>query len=60
MEDAYSMLLESVALDDPVIFCEHKFLYRRIKEEIEPGHIVIPDQFFDRTRQRRSTFFGRL
>lgn len=29
-----------------------------LKEEIEPGHIVIPDQFFDRTRQRRSTFFG--
>jgi 5'-methylthioadenosine phosphorylase len=29
-----------------------------LKEEIEPGHIVVPDQFFDRTRQRRSTFFG--
>jgi len=29
-----------------------------LREEIEPGHIVIPDQFFDRTRQRRSTFFG--
>jgi 5'-methylthioadenosine phosphorylase len=29
-----------------------------MKEEIEPGHIVIPDQFIDRTRQRRSTFFG--
>ena len=29
-----------------------------MKEEIKPGDIVIPDQFFDRTRQRRSTFFG--
>jgi 5'-methylthioadenosine phosphorylase len=29
-----------------------------LKEEIEPGHIVIPDQFFDRTRQRRSTSFA--
>jgi len=29
-----------------------------MKEEIKPGHIVIPDQFIDRTRQRRSTFFG--
>jgi len=29
-----------------------------MKEEIEPGHIVIPDQFIDRTMHRRSTFFG--
>ena len=29
-----------------------------MKESIEPGHIVIPDQFYDHTRQRRSTFFG--
>ncbi len=29
-----------------------------MKEEIRPGDIVIPDQFIDRTRQRRSTFFG--
>jgi 5'-methylthioadenosine phosphorylase len=29
-----------------------------MKEEIKPGHIVIPDQFYDHTRLRRSTFFG--
>jgi 5'-methylthioadenosine phosphorylase len=30
-----------------------------MKEEIIPGHIVIPDQFFDRTQGKRaSTFFG--
>jgi 5'-methylthioadenosine phosphorylase len=29
-----------------------------MREEIEPGHIVIIDQFFDRTRERASTFFG--
>jgi 5'-methylthioadenosine phosphorylase len=30
-----------------------------MKEHIVPGHIVIPDQFFDRTQGRRaSTFFG--
>jgi 5'-methylthioadenosine phosphorylase len=30
-----------------------------MKEEIVPGHIVIPDQFFDRTDGRRArTFFG--
>ena len=30
-----------------------------MKEEIVPGHIVVPDQFFDRTQGKRaSTFFG--
>lgn len=29
-----------------------------MKEEIKPGDIVIPDQFFDRTKSRPSTFFG--
>ncbi len=28
------------------------------KEEIAPGHLVIPDQIIDRTRRRISTFFG--
>jgi len=30
-----------------------------LREEIAPGHVVVPDQFIDRTRQRASTFFGR-
>lgn len=29
-----------------------------MKEEIAPGDIVIPDQFFDHTKKRVSTFFG--
>jgi 5'-methylthioadenosine phosphorylase len=29
-----------------------------MKEEIAPGHIVIPDQFFDHTKRRALTFFG--
>ena len=29
-----------------------------MKEEIRPMDIVLPDQFFDRTRHRVSTFFG--
>jgi pyruvate dehydrogenase E1 component beta subunit/2-oxoisovalerate dehydrogenase E1 component beta subunit len=31
VSDAYHMLLDGVALDDPVIYCEHKFLYRWLK-----------------------------
>jgi 5'-methylthioadenosine phosphorylase len=30
-----------------------------LKEEYKPSDIVIPDQFFDRTKGRVSTFFGR-
>ncbi|MGH8046121.1 MAG: alpha-ketoacid dehydrogenase subunit beta [Chthoniobacterales bacterium] len=37
VEDAYSMLLEAVAIDDPVIYCEHKFLYNHLKAESLPA-----------------------
>ncbi len=37
VEDAYHMLLEAVAIDDPVIFCEHKYLYYHLKAERLPG-----------------------
>jgi len=30
-----------------------------LKERYEPLHVVVPDQFIDRTQQRKSTFFGR-
>jgi acetoin:2,6-dichlorophenolindophenol oxidoreductase subunit beta len=36
VDDAYSMLLDAVAIDDPVIFCEHKFLYYHLKSEALP------------------------
>ncbi len=36
VEDAYSMLLEAVVIDDPVIFCEHKLLYYHLKAEALP------------------------
>ncbi|MBW2735655.1 MAG: MTAP family purine nucleoside phosphorylase, partial [Deltaproteobacteria bacterium] len=29
-----------------------------MREEIEPGHVVVADQFIDLTKRRRSTFFG--
>ena len=36
VEDAYTMLLEAVEIDDPVIFCEHKYLYNRLKADSLP------------------------
>ena len=36
VEDVYSMLIEAVAIDDPVLFCEHKFLYNHLKAERLP------------------------
>ena len=29
-----------------------------LREQLVPGHVVVPDQFIDRTVSRRSTFFG--
>ncbi|MBI3785944.1 MAG: S-methyl-5'-thioadenosine phosphorylase [Deltaproteobacteria bacterium] len=29
-----------------------------LRQEISPGHLVVPDQFVDRTYRRPSTFFG--
>ena len=40
VEDAYSMLLEAVAIDDPVIFCEHKLLYYHLKAEGLPAEAL--------------------
>ncbi len=37
VEDAYQMFLEAVAIDDPVVFCEHKFLYYHLKAERLPA-----------------------
>jgi pyruvate dehydrogenase E1 component beta subunit/2-oxoisovalerate dehydrogenase E1 component beta subunit len=34
--DAYFMLLEAIKLNDPVIFCEHKFLYYHLKADALP------------------------
>lgn len=40
VEDVYTMLLEAVALNDPVIFCEHKFLYYHLKAEALPNEAL--------------------
>lgn len=40
VEDVYTMLLEAVVLNDPVIFCEHKFLYYHLKAESLPSEAL--------------------
>jgi len=40
--DAKGLIKAAIRDDNPVIFYEHKFLYRRIKEEVPGGDYVIP------------------
>src|ERR1700693_1315858 len=36
VEDAYTMLIDAVAIDDPVVYCEHKYLYYHLKADDLP------------------------
>ncbi len=40
--DAKGLLKAAIRDDDCVLFFEHKYLYRRIKEEMPPGDHVVP------------------
>ena len=40
--DAKGLLKAAIRDDDPVLYFEHKYLYRRIKEEMPPGDHVVP------------------
>jgi pyruvate/2-oxoglutarate/acetoin dehydrogenase E1 component len=40
--DAKGLLKAAIRDDDPVLYFEHKYLYRRIKEELPDGDRVVP------------------
>ncbi len=40
--DAKGLIKAAIRDNNPVLFFEHKFLYRRIKEELPPGDYVVP------------------
>jgi 2-oxoisovalerate dehydrogenase E1 component beta subunit len=40
--DAKGLMTAAIRDPDPVIFLEHKFLYRRIKEDVPEGEVLVP------------------
>jgi len=42
VEDAYTMLIEAVTIDDPVVYCEHKYLYYHLKADKLPTEEGLP------------------
>ena len=46
--------LKSLGVEQVIAVCSAG----SFKEEIKPGHLLVPDQLIDRTRGRSSTFFG--
>jgi len=40
--DAKGLLKAAIRDDDPVLFFEHKYLYRRVRETLPPGDWIVP------------------
>jgi 2-oxoisovalerate dehydrogenase E1 component beta subunit len=40
--DAKGLLTAAIRDPDPVLYLEHKFLYRRIREDVPEGEVVVP------------------
>ena len=53
--DAKGLIKSAIRDDDCVLFFEHKYLYRRIKEELPQGDHVVPDRQGARWRARART-----
>jgi len=49
------MLLAAVEIEDPVIFCEHKFLYYHLKAELASGSKLAGGQGSHRTARPHAT-----
>lgn len=49
--DARGLLKAAIRDNNPVIYLEHKLLYRRVKEELPPGDGVIPLGLANRVRE---------